>query len=138
MNPLEQPLRSESRRQFLLKSGNGLGAAALSTMLNPKLLAGSEATAANGGLPGFPTFAPTIEITLLPLKSGQSQTCRGVMSYTRWVVPVGTVVSIMFVLKDSEAGLALFVYKLIANVSVLLGLLSQPPELVIATTISTL
>ena len=62
MNPLEQHLRAESRRQFLLKSGNGLGAAALSTLLNPNLFGSSAgspaATAENGGLPGFPNFAP--------------------------------------------------------------------------------
>lgn len=56
MNPLEQHLRTESRRQFLLKSGNGLGAAALSTLLNPELLA-SKASG-NVGLPQFPSYAP--------------------------------------------------------------------------------
>ena len=60
MNPLEQHLRAESRRQFLLKSGNGLGATALSTLLNPNLFGSSAgaATAQNGGLPGFPNIAP--------------------------------------------------------------------------------
>ena len=62
MNPLEQHLRAESRRQFLLKSGNGLGAAALSTLLNPQLfgssLGGGAPSAGNTGLAGFPNFAP--------------------------------------------------------------------------------
>ena len=54
MNPLEQHLQTESRRQFLLKSGNGLGAAALSTLLNPELFGSSS----NTGLPQFPSYAP--------------------------------------------------------------------------------
>lgn len=48
----------ETRRQFLLRSGNGLGAAALSTLINPALLnsamgAGMEQY---GGLPSIPHF----------------------------------------------------------------------------------
>ncbi|NOX98332.1 MAG: DUF1501 domain-containing protein, partial [Verrucomicrobia bacterium] len=58
MNPFEQHLRTESRRQFLLKSGNGLGAAALSTLLNPDLLGSAGKASGNAGLPHFPSYAP--------------------------------------------------------------------------------
>ena len=58
MNPLEQHLRTESRRQFLLKSGNGLGAAALSTLLNPELFASKGEGGGTTGLPQFPSHAP--------------------------------------------------------------------------------
>ncbi len=48
----------ETRRQFLLRSGGGLGAAALSTLLNPGLL--NSAMGAEmptyGGLPDLPHF----------------------------------------------------------------------------------
>lgn len=50
-------LQTESRRQLLLKSGYGIGAAALSSLWNE----GSKATAggvSNPGLPQFPNFAP--------------------------------------------------------------------------------
>lgn len=52
---------TESRRKFLLKSGNGLGAAALSTLWNPGIVGTASATAGgrmNPGLPGLPHFAP--------------------------------------------------------------------------------
>ncbi|MDA7887751.1 DUF1501 domain-containing protein [Akkermansiaceae bacterium] len=47
----------ESRREFLLRSGNGLGAAALSTLFNPGLIGsamGKESV--YGGLPDLPHF----------------------------------------------------------------------------------
>lgn len=58
MNPFEQHLLTESRRQFLLKSGNGLGAAALSTLINPGLFGSAGKASGNAGLPQFPSFAP--------------------------------------------------------------------------------
>ena len=48
----------ETRRQFILRTGTGLGAAALSTLLNPSILssaAGAEMQA-SGGLPNMPHF----------------------------------------------------------------------------------
>ena len=52
-NPL-----TESRREFLLRSGNGLGAAALSTLLNPGLIGSASASEGGvyGGLPDLPHF----------------------------------------------------------------------------------
>lgn len=52
-NPL-----TESRREFLLRSGNGLGAAALSTILNPGLIGSTSASEGGvyGGLPDLPHF----------------------------------------------------------------------------------
>jgi hypothetical protein len=52
-NPL-----TESRREFLLRSGNGLGAAALGTLLNPGLIGSASASEKGvyGGLPDLPHF----------------------------------------------------------------------------------
>jgi hypothetical protein len=49
----------ETRRQFLLRTGNGIGAAALSTMLNPSLIGSAmgEGMQQYGGLPSIPHFA---------------------------------------------------------------------------------
>ncbi|MCG8652983.1 MAG: DUF1501 domain-containing protein [Pirellulales bacterium] len=54
---------TESRRHFLFRSGNGLGAVALSTLMNPDLIgstayANRSAGTSNPGLPQFPNFAP--------------------------------------------------------------------------------
>ncbi|MBK72903.1 MAG: sulfatase [Verrucomicrobiales bacterium] len=48
----------ETRRQFLLRTGNGIGAAALSTMLNPSLIGSAmgEGMQPYGGLPNIPHF----------------------------------------------------------------------------------
>ena len=48
----------ETRRQFLLRTGNGIGAAALSTMLNPSLIGSAmgEGMQQYGGLPNVPHF----------------------------------------------------------------------------------
>ena len=48
----------ESRRQFLLRSGNGLGAAALATLLNPGLIGSARGAGMEqfGGLPDLPHF----------------------------------------------------------------------------------
>jgi hypothetical protein len=48
----------ETRRQFLLRTGNGIGAAALSTMLNPSLIGSAmgEVMQPYGGLPSIPHF----------------------------------------------------------------------------------
>ena len=48
----------ETRRQFLLRTGNGIGAAALSTMLNPSLIGSAmgEGMQPYGGLPSIPHF----------------------------------------------------------------------------------
>jgi hypothetical protein len=62
MNPNQQHDLQITRRNLLLRSGYGAGAAALSTLLNPALLASESAkgfvSAKNGGLPGLPHFAP--------------------------------------------------------------------------------
>ena len=43
------------RRNFLLSTGHGMGAAALSSLWNPKIIGTAGAAS---GLPGFPNFAP--------------------------------------------------------------------------------
>ncbi len=62
----------ENRRQFLLRSGNGLGAAALSTLLNPGLLGsamGGEMPA-HGGLPSIPHFPGKAKRVIYMFMSG--------------------------------------------------------------------
>lgn len=62
----------ENRRQFLLRSGNGLGAAALSTLLNPGLLGsamGGEMPA-YGGLPSIPHFPGKAKRVIYMFMSG--------------------------------------------------------------------
>ena len=52
---------TEYRRRFLLRSGNGVGAMALSTLINPNLIGSLNANEQNRshpGLPQFPNFAP--------------------------------------------------------------------------------
>ena len=52
---------TESRRRFLMRSGNGVGAMALSTLINPSLvgsLNANEQNRSHPGLPQFPNFAP--------------------------------------------------------------------------------
>lgn len=47
------------RRKFLLNTGYGIGAAALSTLWNPGLIGSAQAAGvSNPGLPQFPNFAP--------------------------------------------------------------------------------
>jgi len=52
-------LQTETRRRFLLRSGNGVGALALSTLFNPALVGNVRAEErSHPGLPQFPNFAP--------------------------------------------------------------------------------
>lgn len=53
-------LVTEQRRRFLLGTGYGIGAAALSTLINPGLVGTASAAAgiSNPGLPQFPNFRP--------------------------------------------------------------------------------
>ena len=44
-----------NRRNFLLSTGHGMGAAALSSLWNPNLIGSAGAAS---GLPGFPNFPP--------------------------------------------------------------------------------
>ena len=44
-----------TRRRFLLNTGHGMGAAALSSLWNPGIIGSAQAA---GGLPEFPNFAP--------------------------------------------------------------------------------
>ncbi|MFT4590111.1 MAG: hypothetical protein ACI8QF_004237, partial [Limisphaerales bacterium] len=64
-DPLVTQIDRHNRRNFLSRMGNGLGAAAAATLLNPDLIgsaaaspAGQANTGPNGGLPGFPNYAP--------------------------------------------------------------------------------
>ncbi len=72
---MESPLIEHTRRQFLLKSGNGLAAAALSTLFNPALIRGARGSVATvgglgGGPPRFPNFAPTAKRVIYLFFSG--------------------------------------------------------------------
>jgi uncharacterized protein (DUF1501 family) len=56
-----------TRRQLFGKTANGIGVAALASLLNPKLFADSSA---NGGLPDLPHFAPTAKRVIYLHQSG--------------------------------------------------------------------
>lgn len=59
MNHFSNRANVEARRRFLLTSGNGLGATALSTLWNPAIVGTAQAGGrSNLGQPGFPHFAP--------------------------------------------------------------------------------
>lgn len=62
------PVREWTRRQFLLKSGNGFGAAALSSLFGSGLARG--AGAGENGLQGFPNFAPKAKRVIYLFFSG--------------------------------------------------------------------
>ena len=50
---------TEARRRFLIQSGTGVGAMALSTLFNPALLGSvPDDQRSHPGLPQFPNFAP--------------------------------------------------------------------------------
>ncbi len=69
MHPIEEAARIETRRQFLGRSSAGIGAAALASLLNPKLLA-NEATPANPGVIARPHVPPTAKRIIYLFMSG--------------------------------------------------------------------
>ena len=70
MNPLDQYIKLETRRQFFLNSGVSLGAAALATMLAGRTGGSTPAQAANGGLPGLPHHTPKAKRAIYLFMSG--------------------------------------------------------------------
>ncbi len=64
MNPFAQRLHHLTRRQFIGRASAGLGAAALASLLNPKLLA------AGGPAAGLPHFAPMAKRVIWLTQSG--------------------------------------------------------------------
>ena len=71
MIPPNDPVRERelilTRRQLFGKTANGIGVAALASLVNPKLFADSTA---NGGLPDLPHFAPTAKRVIYLHQSG--------------------------------------------------------------------
>ena len=63
MNPLIQRLHHLTRRQFVSRAGTGVGAAALASLLNPRLFAA-------GGPNGLPHFAPKAKRVIWLTQSG--------------------------------------------------------------------
>src|SRR5689334_8519797 len=59
-----------TRRHFFGRSASGLGAAALTSLLNPALFAASVQERRMGGLPGFPNFPPTAKNVIFLFQSG--------------------------------------------------------------------
>jgi len=78
MNPIQQHDLQLNRRNLLLRTGYGAGAAALSTLINPALInssllgneIGNSVSANNGGLPGLPHFAPKAKRVIYLFMSG--------------------------------------------------------------------
>ena len=76
MNPFQEYVRNETRRQFLARGKNVLGAAALSSLLGTawRALGESQPQTAIGGLPGIPHFAPKAKrVIYLHMVGGPSQ-----------------------------------------------------------------
>ena len=59
-----------TRRHFFGRSASGIGAAALTSLLNPALFAASVQERRMGGLPGFPNFPPTAKNVIFLFQSG--------------------------------------------------------------------
>jgi Protein of unknown function (DUF1501) len=61
-----------NRRTFLQRAGLGVGATALSSLLNPETLSAAltNAAAKNGGLPGLPHFAPKAKRIIYLFQNG--------------------------------------------------------------------
>src|ERR671934_2636515 len=73
MNPVQVQLQAMTRRHFFGRGALGLGAAALASLLPPQARA-AEASAATGGLPGLPHFAPRAKRAIyLFMNGGPSQ-----------------------------------------------------------------
>ena len=76
-DPLTTRIDAHNRRNFLTRMGNGLGAAAAATLLNPGLIGTANAAGARGpgprpggGLPGFPNHAPKAKNVIYLFFSG--------------------------------------------------------------------
>src|SRR4051812_35056630 len=68
MNPIHDRLQTMTRRHFFGRAGLGLGTAALASLLPQR------ATAATGGLPGVPHFAPRAKrVIYLFMNGGPAQ-----------------------------------------------------------------
>ncbi|MGF1582737.1 MAG: DUF1501 domain-containing protein [Gemmataceae bacterium] len=73
MNPIDQSILLEARRQFFFKSGVSLGSAALASLLMQSEAGSSEARPqadANPGLPNLPHFAPKAKRAIYLFMSG--------------------------------------------------------------------
>lgn len=75
MNPIREAELMETRRHFFSRASTGIGTAALASLLNPDLFAGSAGTvpasvADTGGLPGLPHFAPKAKRVIYLFMSG--------------------------------------------------------------------
>src|SRR4051812_45697414 len=75
MNPFQDYVRSETRRQFLRRGGSVLGTAALSTLLADALgMNQAKASIAPASLPSVPHFAPKAkQVIYLHMVGGPSQ-----------------------------------------------------------------
>ena len=80
MNPTEEYIKLETRRQFFGRAAMGLGSVALGSLMGKELLGGSTASAAAptlpaapsapGALPGLPHFAPKAKRAIYLFMSG--------------------------------------------------------------------
>lgn len=72
MNPLREAALVETRRHFFGRSATGIGAAALASIVNPELFAGTSSgtTASDNGVPGIPHFAPKAKRVIYLFMSG--------------------------------------------------------------------
>jgi hypothetical protein len=74
MNPLREQTLLQTRRHFFGRMATGIGAAALGSLLNPKLMGALAASKTTHGLPGLPQFAPKAKrVIYLFMAGGPSQ-----------------------------------------------------------------
>lgn len=74
MNPINEYIQHETRRQFFFNTGVNLGAAALAGLLGQNAQAHQTSTSLAGGLPGLPHFAPKAKRAIyLFMSEGPSQ-----------------------------------------------------------------
>ena len=72
MNPFREAALVETRRHFFGRSATGIGAAALASIVNPEIFAGtSSGTTTQGSrIPGIPHFAPKAKRVIYLFMSG--------------------------------------------------------------------
>jgi hypothetical protein len=69
-NPPSELLRAQTRRHFFRQSGFGIGAAALTTLLNPALVCGDPVDAVNPLAPKAPMFTPKAKSVIFLFMAG--------------------------------------------------------------------
>src|SRR6185503_18153233 len=70
MGPMDETCLLLTRRHFFGRSANGIGLAALASILGNGIGLCAENATAHGGLPGLPHFAPKAKLVIYLFQSG--------------------------------------------------------------------